>query len=344
MSHSSQEPSPVTTPRSAFSRFHSQCLCIMLLVIVWAALCWEPLVSLADDFGVRSSQPRTLEEYSERIYQREVKRRWKRVKEVYGEANPDLVVPWDGEHSPNTYLWDYFAPSFNCPYRERLGAFSEGGKVVCNWEALQKRVKERGHVNVLSFGVRGDISFEVALLARTHAIIHAFDPSVPALPTGEQTLHPKNGHGPGGIVFHRKGLKGNSLNYGGEQDWGPLEPLEDLAASVGVGAKERIDFLKIDCEGCEWGAFKHLNDTDILRSVDQLSIELHFPQHKKNAQGPGSGVREVFEFFEVVERAGLRAFSWEVNHNPSGYWGEKPWAIEYSFVRPSSDYLTHRPF
>mmetsp|Transcript_23589 Transcript_23589/g.46966 ORF Transcript_23589/g.46966 Transcript_23589/m.46966 type:complete len:125 (+) Transcript_23589:73-447(+) len=97
-------------------------------------------------------------------------------------------------------------------------------------------------------------------------------------------------------------------------------------------------------KSCEWGAFKHLNDTDILRSVDQLSIELHFPQHKKNAQGPGSGVREVFEFFEVVERAGLRAFSWEVNHNPSGYWGEKPWAIEYSFVRPSSDYLTHRPF
>jgi hypothetical protein len=119
--------------------------------------------------------------------------------------------------------------------------------------------------------------------------------------------------------------------------------------------------------------------------VDQLSIELHFSQvflflfdflrwmlflqpseswqHKTNAQGPNSGVREVFDFFEIVEAAGLRAFSWEVfiarmielakhshtffstqvNHNPSGYWGEKPWAVEYSFIRPSSDFISQSP-
>jgi hypothetical protein len=107
----------------------------------------------------QTTAAKTFEEYSERIYQREKRKRWRRIEMLYGKRDPDLVIPWDGEHAPYTYLWDYFAPSYNCPYRERLGSFSEGGKVVCNWEALRSRVKQHGAqaVTVISLGVRDDI-------------------------------------------------------------------------------------------------------------------------------------------------------------------------------------------
>jgi hypothetical protein len=88
-------------------------------------------------------------------------------------------------------------------------------------------------------------SFELALLARTHSTIHAFDPSVWALPSGEQVIS-RSGV-PGMIVFHRKGLLGASMNF--EDGWGPLETLEDLISSIGLAQEDRIDLLKIDCEG-----------------------------------------------------------------------------------------------
>jgi hypothetical protein len=70
-----------------------------------------------------------------------------------------------------------------------------------------------------------------------------------------------------------------------------------------------------------------------LARVDQVLIELHFAQPHTNLEGPASGVRAVFAFFEAIEAAGLLPFSWEVNHN-AGAAGVMPWVIEYSFVRP----------
>merc|ERR1711874_462925 len=97
-------------------------------------------------------------------------------------------------------------------------------------------------------------------------------------------------------------------------------------------------------EGCEWGAFREMRKQGILRKVDQLSIELHLRERVANKAGVGSGVRKLFELMAACEEAGLYPFSWEVNHNPSGFFGQKPWAIEYTFVRPGSDYINVPPF
>jgi FkbM family methyltransferase len=60
-----------------------------------------------------------------------------------------------------------------------------------------------------------------------------------------------------------------------------LWTLDEVAREAGWAGK-RIDVLKIDCEGCEWSVF---NETaaaaaarEVLTRVDQLLIELHFPQ------------------------------------------------------------------
>ena len=94
-------------------------------------------------------------------------------------------------------------------------------------------------------------------------------------------------------------------------------------------------------EGAEWSAFDQMASTGILHRVDQLSIELHLPGDgaELNLAGRNSGVTEVFRFFELCEAANLLPFSWEVNHNPSGFNSKKPYCVEYSFVRPDSGFI-----
>jgi hypothetical protein len=252
----------------------------------------------------------TFVENNKEIYDKIVKQRYQRLQEYY-QGDPDHVVPWDGARA--TYLWDFFPPSWNCPYRDRLGRFSEGGKVVCNVDALQGDTK----AVVYSYGVRDDISFEMDLAARTNVSIYAFDPTVESLPQAHEN-----------IIFSKKGL--------GSSNDGLLESLDYTMRRLD---HKHISLLKVDCEGCEWDAFRHKAAQEALGRVDQLLIELHFKQHETNNNGENSYVKDVFEFFELMETQGLFPFSWEVNHNPSGHFQEKPWAIEYSFVRWNSSYM-----
>lgn len=220
--------------------------------------------------------------------------------------------------------------------KERIGNFAEGGKVMCNPAALRKV----STCTVVAFGVSGDISFESMLAARTPCKIHAHDPTVSNLSLSTWADLRRNGSRPmrgashtpcgpaGGIVnFKRVGLGSNSsgTTLGGY----PLHSLKSFLSRF-----PSIHVLKVDIEAAEWNVFDEIRPEQ-LRNVDQLLIELHFPQHTSNRNGPDLGVRQVFSLFRKCEAAGLFPFSWEVNHNPSVR-GNKPWAIEYSFVRHDS--------
>lgn len=267
--------------------------------------------------------------YSVRIYEQDLRRRSSRL-ESFANGDVNQVVPWD---SRGMYLWDYFPPSFNCPFRERLGNFGEGGKIVCNWDAL----KTMSPCHVMSFGVRDDISFETDIMKKTSCKVFAFDPSVPTLPGGQKHItYDESG---GEIIFKKIGLGAHS-HSSNKNSW-KMSTLNDLMMIEGVPS---IHILKIDIEGGEWLVFKELAQSKTLLRVDQLLIELHFKQHKSNKAGITSGVKEVFELFRICEAAGLYPFSWEVNHNPSGWFDNKPWAIEYSFVRPTSRFMRSPPY
>ena len=103
---------------------------------------------------------RSLLEYELRSvseYLTTVSQRYEMLQRI-AQGEPDRVRPWD---APNLlHLWDWFPPTFNCPFRSRLGRIGDGGKVCCNVAELAAR---RSACAVLSFGVRGDISFEIAL-------------------------------------------------------------------------------------------------------------------------------------------------------------------------------------
>ena len=95
---------------------------------------------------IDTSKLSPFERYAVDVYYRDVRRRDAALQARY-HGDPARVAPWDGPGM--TYLWDFFPPSFNCPYRERLGRFSEGGKVLCNPLALSQLADCR----VISVGV-----------------------------------------------------------------------------------------------------------------------------------------------------------------------------------------------
>lgn len=269
--------------------------------------------------------------YSKSIYDEDVRKRYETIEKVLGGI--ENVRPWEGLKG-GYYLWDLFPPSFNCPYRERLGKFSEGGKVICNWQALEDIGNS---CNVFSFGIRDDVSFEIDLAKRTKCNIYGFDPSVSSLPNNLQEYQPcPNG---GKIMFESVGL-GSKSEIEKTNSW-KLFTLEDLMTIKSVST---IDLLKIDIEGSEWDVFEQLKHAGTLKNVQQLSIELHFKQKDSNLAGTDSGIRDVVSFFRTCEEAGLYAFSWEVNMNPPGYFGQRPWAIEYSFVRADSPFMEIMPY
>jgi hypothetical protein len=262
-----------------------------------------------------------------RIYGDAVQQRQMAVQRAY-DGDVSRIRPWDGSTPTGPYyLWDFFPPAFNCPIRERLGRISEGGKVVCGIESLA--AKEKRCV-VFSFGVRGDITFEEDLIRRTNCTVFAFNPSVPSLPNGQTESRGCPSETGGVIYFRKEGL--GSSNRIQETGW----TIHDIPTLMKKLSVTHIDLLKIDIEGGEWEVFSRSSNREWLKDVDQLLIELHLKQLKSNEAGVDSGVREVFDFFDTMENHMLLPFSWEVNHNPSGYFTYKPSCIEYSFIRPSA--------
>jgi len=205
------------------------------------------------------------------LYADAVRQRNDRVRALYG-GDLDAVVPWNGDAAGETYLWDFFPPAFNCPFRERLGRLSDGGKVVCNWQALAARCAAGPDAAaVYSVGVRGDVSFEADLANRTGCAVHAFDHTVDGLPSPVA-----------GVRFNRVGLA--------PADAPPA--LLSLPTMMAARGHDRVHLLKVDCEGCEWAVFGELARSGALARVDQVLIELHFRQPATNLAGPDSGVRQ----------------------------------------------------
>jgi tetratricopeptide (TPR) repeat protein len=125
---------------------------------------------------------------------------------------------------------------------KRVGRDYDGGYVVVD--------RIGSYDLLLSAGISDDDSFELAFAAE-HKGIRAvcFDGSIKALPSGSKEL-----------TFVSK-----NVGRGGEE-------VERLSAHI--GGAENV-FLKMDIEGHEWEVFADLFETDSMRKVKQMVVELH---------------------------------------------------------------------
>ena len=148
----------------------------------------------------------------------------------------------------------------------------------------------------LSFGINDDPSWDIEVANRWGCRGFAGDPTV-SLPS---KIHPN-------VTFHNIGatvLQDNEerLNdKGGAGEWW-MTSFPRLRYFLGL---ERIDVLKIDCEGCEVAMSRDIlrEDPGFLFHVDQISIETHVTRTWMTSR------EHVYYFalmFPLLEEAGFR--------------------------------------
>ena len=208
--------------------------------------------------------------------------------------------------------------TYACGRLDRVGPASEGGKYVCGLETLSA-----GCV-VYSFGISGDSRFESYLSQHTPCEVHAFDPTIAALPLG---THPglrfeKVGLGLAlpqrSAQYPRVGLAAFSARY-------PTASLDALMARRGHAA---LDVLKVDVEGAEMEIFDAWCAGDeAMPLFDVLLIEVHARDSLREwAAGAGACLR----------RRGYRRFQVEQNLRGCSCTTNGDVATELAWIRVDS--------
>lgn len=165
---------------------------------------------------------------------------------------------------------------------------------------------------VFSVGVGTDISFDLAMIQRYGATVHAFDPTPKSVQWIERQQLPPQ------FVFHPVGLahfdgemvfrlaRADHTSYSTELHISghavdevrrPVKRLSTLAAQVGCQA---IDILKLDIEGGEYQSIPDVLDSGVR--VGQLLVELHYDATPAQLQRAGNLVKKV-------RAAGFRLFA-----------------------------------
>jgi FkbM family methyltransferase len=163
----------------------------------------------------------------------------------------------------------------------RKGLERLGGE--CAWTLATEGLNRESRV--LSAGAGHDISFELELIRRFGCRICLLDPS----PTGEETLNLLGNARPQELEFVRAGLAGKegelafdnpldategSFRFGEEKGEGGLSfPCLTVAGAMKERGWSRLDLLKIDIEGFEYGVL----DSVLGRRLEirQICVEFH---------------------------------------------------------------------
>ncbi len=169
-----------------------------------------------------------------------------------------------------TFLFDAIT---DCETTIRVGTTFDGGKWLCNPQSLKRPSV------VYSFGVGGDISFDMDMAGLFGSEVYMFDPS-PAVVSNFSNFQSGQSCGRGHIHFQAMGLGPVSkdersqwhLVIDGKQC--PVRSLAEIALSL---HHDHVDILKIDIEGGEFAALRQVLSSRTLLSlhVEQLLVEFH---------------------------------------------------------------------
>ena len=198
------------------------------------------------------------------------------------------------------------------------------GSKHCGWNVAVDYLKN--DLTVLSFGLGEDISFDFVLADQYKSIVHGFDP------TPRSIAWVKSQELPNSFKLHEYGL----ADFNGSIEFYPPENPDHISYttvnrpasassstdSINVPVKtittimndlqlKRIDILKMDIEGSEYGVLNDLLVTDIR--PQQLLVEFHH-------RFPEIGMAKTKNIIYQLRNEGYRIFSISEN------------AEEYSFI------------
>ena len=218
-----------------------------------------------------------------------------------------LMNYMDDNNSKTAY--DPFEPEWDCEVQDRVGTrFGDGGKFVCGIRTM------RLPCLVYSFGSRGNDDFERGIKAyRPSCEIHVFDPTESAHPSHSFKAMEAKGISYN-YSFHPWGLSSEERAFG----TGAVYPLSTIMSKL-HHENRTIDILKVDCEGCEFDAFRLIFESCVSGklTLGQVQIELH-----------GTSRFAILHFFKGAEKCGLSVFHKERNH-----WGCHGYrCVEFSLI------------
>jgi hypothetical protein len=272
--------------------------CCILFILLFSTFSSEKLGEHNADFTrIRKALNR-----SEKVYHRYIAKR----QQVVTASNLDWMDPWT--FLRGTFLFDYFLPSFDCPYSvERIGGLGDGGKWICGLELFHNHP-----CIVYSFGVGWDSSFEAEVIQRTNnCLVFAFDGNLSKLDPQISTDEAAKKR----VKFFEK--------FVGNADSETNLTLGSIMRQLG---HSWVDIVKMDIEGAEFPVLRQVMDEFEEEGglpFGQLQLEIH-----AEAAGP---FKDLYQFWERLELAGLRPFMNEINLVPS-LTGNLPNVCEYSFL------------
>jgi FkbM family methyltransferase len=167
---------------------------------------------------------------------------------------------------------------------------------------------------VYSFGVGGDVSFDLQLIRRFHLHVHAFDPSPGSVAWVQTQAFPEEFH------FHPFGLAATDGHIsfaepaepgihslfaipGGKESVRDLKqhvlPVHRLPTIMKQLGHEKIDILKMDIEGAEYEVIEDIITLPL--PVSQVLIEFH---HRFGH----IGLKRTREAISTLNQAGYKLF------------------------------------
>ncbi len=199
----------------------------------------------------------------------------------------------------------FFLPTAaNQGHIERLGS-AYGG-----WKIITDRIGTSSIV--YSFGVGEDASFDLSLVERFGCRVHAFDP------TPKSIEWVRSQHFVEQFVLHEYGL----ANVDGELTFNPPEnathvsytildrpatcsrairfPVKKLQTIMDLLGHTRIDILKLDIEGAEYGVIQDLHQGNVR--PDQILVEFHH-------RFPGVGIAKTQAAIVQIKEMGYALFA-----------------------------------
>ena len=224
------------------------------------------------------------------------RRQSKRQKNAVGEKGWSHFFPGREFYQKN------YEPEWTCDYEERIGAYGDGGKWVCN----AYKIRAMTDCVVISIGSNDEWSFETA--------VHDLNPSCEIF-TFDHTL--ENPHPPPFVKFFAFGISSRDVKPN-------ILTLKGLLKMAGI-AERKVEIMKIDCEACEYKVYTSFS----LFFIRQVLIELHIPLPR--VPNSAMEVSQWFEknhlFFAWMKQHGYVIFHKEANLGCRGS------CMEYAFLK-----------
>lgn len=199
---------------------------------------------------------------------------------------------------------DFFcSPDYRCA-SERLGSGYGGWDVVC--EPLNK------DSIVYSFGLGEDASFDTALIERFGVEVNVFDPTPKSVEWARRQGFPEQfklfeygvADFDGNISFNPPEnpdhVSHTILDRQTTKSKAIVVPVKRISTIMNELKHDRVDLLKMDVEGAEYGVIDDLAQSSILPT--QLLVEFHH-------RFPGVGIQKTRDAITKLKSLGYSLFS-----------------------------------